>query len=176
MSASPRAEEGQLERLAVLELKNMIQGQVTREEVGFLTNELRSILSQLPPERFVVMTRESMAVMIDPSVRLEDCVGTCEVDTGRMLGAEWIVTGEVVRFGSSLRVSLKLHNTHTGQLLYGSSAKGKDIEELELPLQIEGVRLMGEVSPFVKQRLAALAGEDPTAQLKALREGALRAR
>lgn len=175
LSASPQAEEGRLERVAVLELKNMIKGQVTQEEVGFLTSELRSILSQLPPERFVVMTRESMAVMIDPSVRLEDCVGTCEVDTGRILGAEWIITGEVVRFGSSLRVSLKLHNTHTGQLLYGSSAKGKGIEDLEQPIQIEGLRLMGEVSPFVKRRLAELAGDDPAAQLKALREGALRA-
>lgn len=175
LSVSTKTPPGELERVAVLELKNLMREQVSADEVGFLTNELRSVLSLLPKERFMVMTRESIAVLIDPSVRIEDCVGTCEVDTGRMLGAQWIVTGEVVRFGSSLRVALKLHDTQTGQLLYGASARGKDLEELESALTLETLTLMGEMSPFMKQRLDEIAGDDPDARLKAVRSGALRA-
>jgi TolB-like protein len=175
LSVSTKTAPGEFERVAVLELKNLMREQVSAEEVGFLTNELRSVLSLLPKERFLVMTRESIAMLIDPSVRIEDCVGTCEVDTGRMLGAQWIVTGEVVRFGSSLRVALKLHDTQTGQLLYGASARGKDLEELESALTLETLTLMGEMSPFMKQRLDEIAGDDPDARLKAVRSGALRA-
>jgi len=47
---------------------------------------------------------------------LEECQGECEVDTGRRLGADLIVSGEVLRFGSGLRINLKLHDVKSGQL------------------------------------------------------------
>ena len=68
---------------------------ISRDEVSFLTNEVRRVVGYLPTERFLVMTKESMAVMIEPGKTLEDCVGQCEVETGRLLNAEWIITGEL---------------------------------------------------------------------------------
>ena len=134
--------KGELQRVAVLELINRAPTLVTADEVKYLTNELRSVASYLPRDQYLVLTKESLEVLIDPKLKLEDCVGSCEVKVGRLVGAKWIITGEVVRFGESLRVSLKLHQTETGQFLKGESLKGKTVGQLEESLHHSALNLM----------------------------------
>ena len=107
-------------------------------------------------------------VLIDPNTTLEDCVGTCEVETGRTLGADWILTGEVIRFGKSLRVSVKLHDTHSGQYLAGDSLKGRDVEELELSIKLSTLKLIYKISPAFEREIKARAGDTLEGQLACL--------
>ena len=161
---------GKTQRIAVLELMNKAPQQVTRDEVSYLTNELRTVASYLPSPRFLVLTQESLEALIDPSMKLEDCVGSCAVETGRTVGARWILTGEVVRFGSSLRVSLKLHDTKSGHFLKGAAVKGKSVEDLEQELHIQALSLVKEVSSEWGQWLDQVAPDDLSTQLKHLRQ------
>ena len=160
---------GDVERLAVLELVNRAPQQVSRDEVSYLTNELRTVASYLPSPKYLVLTQESLEALIDPSMKLEDCVGSCAVETGRIVGARWILTGEVVRFGSSLRVSLKLHDTQSGHFLKGAAVKGKSVEELEQDLHTQALSLVKEVSPKWGKWLDRVAPHDLPKQLKHLR-------
>ena len=116
-----------------------------------------------------MLTKESLESLIDPSVSLEDCVGSCAVETGRMVGARWILTGEVVRFGKSLRVSLKIHDTEGGHFLKGAAVKGRSVEELEEALHTQALTLIKEVSPEWGRWLDRVAPNDLKAQLKHLR-------
>lgn len=138
---------GESQRVAVLELLNRAPTLVSKDEVSYLTNELRTVASFLPVSKYLVLTQESLEVLIDPSTTLEECVGSCAVETGRLVGARWILTGEVVRFGQSLRVSLKVHDTKSGQFLKGASIKGKSVEDLESDLQLQALTLIKEISP-----------------------------
>ena len=161
---------GKTQRIAVLELMNRAPQQVTSDEVSYLTNELRTVASYLPAPRFLVLTQESLETLIDPSMKLEDCVGSCAVETGRIVGARWILTGEVVRFGSSLRVSLKLHDTKSGHFLKGAAVKGKSVEDLEQELHAQALSLVKEVSPEWGQWLDQIAPNDLPAQIKHLQQ------
>jgi len=125
---------GESQRVAVLELLNRAPTLVSKDEVSYLTNELRTVASFLPVSKYLVLTQESLEVLIDPSTTLEECVGSCAVETGRLVGARWILTGEVVRFGQS-----KVHDTKSGQFLKGASIKGKSVEDLESDLQIQAL-------------------------------------
>jgi len=149
---------------------NRAPQQVTSDEVSYLTNELRTVASYLPAPRFLVLTQESLETLIDPSMKLEDCVGSCAVETGRIVGARWILTGEVVRFGSSLRVSLKLHDTKSGHFLKGAAVKGKSVEDLEQELHAQALSLVKEVSPEWGQWLDQIAPNDLPAQIKHLQQ------
>ena len=51
------------------------------------------------------MTQENIEVLLPPNTKLEDCTSECQVETGRTIGARYIITSEVLRFGSSLRIS-----------------------------------------------------------------------
>ena len=142
---------------------------VSRDEVAYLTNELRTVASYLPSPKYLVLTQESLEALIDPSKSIEDCVGSCAVETGRLVGARWILTGQVVRFGSSLRVSLKLHDTKSGQFLKGAAVKGKSVEDLERELHVQALSLTKEVAPKWGRWLDQVAPQDLEAQLKRLR-------
>jgi hypothetical protein len=65
---------------------------------------------------------------------LEECQGECEVDTGRLLGADLIVTGDMLRVGSHLKLDLRIHDTRSGQLVAGSTASGSSVDELDADL------------------------------------------
>jgi len=118
--------------MAVLELHSKLKDKAREEiDAGYLTDVVRATaLKSVPGLR--VMTRENMTVLLEAAgKKLEDCEGECEVDTGRKLGADLVVTGEVLRFGTSYKLTLRLHETHDGQLLSGSQAAGATADELD---------------------------------------------
>ena len=94
-----------------------------------------------------VMTRENMLVLIDASAG--HCVreGECDVETGRNIGADRVVSGEVVRFGGSLRLTLALYDTHSGRLLRTAEAAAPDERGLADGLPGAVARLMAGWGP-----------------------------
>ncbi len=118
--------------LAVLEIKSKLGGaEAASVDAAYLTDVIRSAaLEALPGLR--VMTRENMFVLVQSAGKsLADCEGECEVDTGRKLGADLVVSGELLKFGSKFKLDLRLHDTREGRLLSGAQASGKSVDELD---------------------------------------------
>ena len=65
------------------------------------------------------MTKENIYELLPPDKKkdLSACIGECAVETGRNIGADFVVAGEIVRFAGEIRVSFSLHDTHEGNLL-----------------------------------------------------------
>ena len=162
--AKPKA----VERIAVLELGN--KAGVDEGELGYLTDLLRQAAGRLPKEHYLVMTKDNILVMLPPGKTLKDCEGTCAVDTGKRLGAHWVLVGEVVRFGVSLRVTLNLHHTSTGALRGSDVIKGRSLTDLEGPLQRSALSLFSEIdarvgrSASLARALAEIDGQATTPQ------------
>jgi hypothetical protein len=78
------------------------------------------------------MTRENVIVLLGAAGKsLADCEGECEVDTGRRLGADYVVSGDLLKIGTSYKLDLRLHETKDGQLVSGTAASGKSVDELD---------------------------------------------
>ena len=132
-------------KIAVLEFRN--PAGLAEQEVDYITDLARSAAARLPPTRYFVMTRENILEQLPPDTDLATCVGECEVETGRNVGADLVLTGEVVRFGRSLRTVMRLHDTRTGRLVGTERASGKEVDALEGPVEQAATRLLGRVTP-----------------------------
>jgi hypothetical protein len=129
-------------KVAVLELKNHTR-ELSPENVQYLTDVVRQAALRAATGADV-MTRENLLVLLEASgKKIEECEGECEVDTGRRIGADAVVSGELQRFGSQYKVSLRLHDTHVGKLLASSNGGGRSIDELEQSVQKAAVELFG---------------------------------
>lgn len=116
--------------LAVLDLRAYTK-EVTPDQARYFTDLVRSATLRAAPG-LEVMTRENVLVLLKASGKsLEDCEGECEVDTGRRLGADLIVTGEIQSIGKRLKIALRLHDTREGRLLSSTIASGNSMEELD---------------------------------------------
>lgn len=113
--------------VAVLEIRNKVAtGEV---DAGYLADTVRTAALDAGAK---VMTRENMLVLLKSSgKKLEDCEGECEVDTGRRLGADLVVSGEVLKFGSKYKLDLRMHDTASGQLVSAAQASGKSLDDLD---------------------------------------------
>ena len=117
-------------KLAVLDLRSYSKD-VPPDNVRYFTDLVRSATLQYAPG-LEVMTRENVIVLLQSTGRkLEDCEGECEVDTGRRLGADFIVTGEIQKVGRRLKISLRLHGTRGGRLLSSTIASGNSVDDLD---------------------------------------------
>ena len=101
-------------RIAVLELK----GKLTRGHLSVMSDKVRSgVLLAMQGKDYVVMSRENMAVLLkDMGLDCDSVEGECEVETGRNIGAAYVVSGAVEDVGGGLLlVSLKVHDTASGR-------------------------------------------------------------
>ena len=129
--------------MAVLELRNELEGPDRNLlDAAFLTDIVRQQALEAVPS-LKLITRENVLTLLEASgKRLEECEGECEVDTGRRLGADVIATGELLRFGNGFRANLRLHDTHSAQLLSAAVASGDSPEALEKDLTRAVAKLM----------------------------------
>jgi hypothetical protein len=135
----PVASAAETRRVAVLELQN--PAGVQPQEVGYLTDVVRTAGLRLDQGRWLVLTRENLLQLLPPGRDLASCVGDCEVETGRNVGADHVVAGEVVRFDGSLRVSLRLYDTASGALVAAERAQADTLGAIEPRLEEAAGRL-----------------------------------
>lgn len=146
-----------LDKIAVLELQN--NAELTDQENRFLTDVLRGAALSLPPSHYLVMTRESVLDFLPPGADLGKICSeaNCEVALGRKLGADYVVSGELLRFGGRLKASVKLHDTQSGALMGRHSAEATSVAEMEGALASAGIRLFSALA--TGRSLAAGAGQ-----------------
>jgi TolB-like protein len=132
--AQPKEQPPARPLLAVLELDNRLSdSKEDRDSRSYLTDLIRNRAKDLLPW-LEVITRENVTALLSAQGKtIDECQkeGECEVQTGARLGADYVVSGGVLRVGGELRLLVKLHDTHTKGLLKGLTIPGKDIRELE---------------------------------------------
>ena len=106
---------------------------ITREEKMYLTDVLRSeAVMTLPAEQnYTIMTRENINMMLPPGKAIEECEGSCLVETGKNISADYVAQGRVGRFDGSLTITVELYETATSKLIGSFSSKGDNIGLLE---------------------------------------------
>ena len=118
----------------------------------YYSDKVRGSIQDRAPQLFV-MTRESTEVLLKQFGKtLAECTGECEVETGKKLGADFVVSGRITRAGSRLALTMRLHATATGELLKTAEALGKDADAL-----VDGA------DAAVATLLVPLVGEAPSA-------------
>jgi formylglycine-generating enzyme required for sulfatase activity len=140
--AAPELEQSP-NRLAVLDFQNRTSSTITSDEVLYLSDLVRGAARRsLPAERFVLMTRDNIQELLPDGRTLADCVGECAVETGRKIGADLVVTGEVTTFGGQLRVTVNLHEMKNGNLLGQVVAGATDVLGVESDLKAKVMELL----------------------------------
>lgn len=131
--AQPRppaaAPQGRRIALAVLEFENEIQGNEI-DRVYFSDQVRGAARDEVPSAQ--VMTRENTQQLLKTyGKRLEDCSGECEVETGKLLSADYVISGRITRVGTRYKLTLRMHDTANGTLLSAKTASGKTVDELD---------------------------------------------
>ena len=103
------------EYIAVLD----VEGSVSEAIKVQLADETRAgTLSALPQKDYTVLTRENMLSVLNDQNKDATCFeGSCEVEIGRNIGADFIISGQVVQIEGTYLYSVKIHNTQTGALV-----------------------------------------------------------
>jgi formylglycine-generating enzyme required for sulfatase activity len=136
----PAISQTPVKRLAVLEFKGeSIKGEV----LDTFADAVRGgAVEALAGRRVQVMTRENMMVLLKDMGKKDCSEGDCEVETARNIGADFVVSGSVVRIDAAFVVTLKLHETKGGSLLASDQIEARSQIELLRQLREKGRNLV----------------------------------
>lgn len=120
---------------------------ITLEEKQYLTDVLRSeAVKTLPAEQnYTIMTRENISMMLPPGKAVEDCEGSCLVETGKNISADYVAQGHVGRFANNLTITVELYETAGNKLMGSFSSKAPDIESLEVEIRQKSQGLFSKI-------------------------------
>ena len=117
----------------------------------YLTNVLREqAVLVLPAEQdWTIMTRENIQQMLPPGKSVEECEGSCIVETAKNIAAEYVCQARVGSFGEKLTLSAELYETAGNKLIASFNGRGGDVEEL--------LKVIEEKSPAFFRRVKDLS-------------------
>ena len=119
-------------RLAILEFKGT---KIESEVLENFSDEVRGgAVEGLAGRGVLVMTRESMMVLLKEMGKKECNEGDCEVETAKNIGADFVVSGSVARIDGVYVVTLKLFETAKANLLATNRIEAK--RQLEVSRQL----------------------------------------
>jgi hypothetical protein len=115
------------------------------------------------PQLFV-MTRESTEALLQANGKsMSDCTGECEVEVGRKLGADYIVSGRITKVGTRQILTVRLFSTADGALLGDEEADGKTEDQLVDEAKIA----LGKLIKPLSVESPSAAGGPPASPAKA---------
>ena len=80
--------------------------------------------------QYLTNVLREQAVKELPGKAIEDCEGSCLVETGKNIAADYICQARVGRFGTSLTLSAELYETAGNKLIASFNGRGQNVEEL----------------------------------------------
>jgi hypothetical protein len=138
--------------VAVLEFHQK-KGLLSADEIRYLTDLARKAALDAIGHEYDIITEESLEALLKGHGKtLSKCLeGACEVELGRKIGADLVISGRIVRAFGALKLTLKVHRTMPPKLLGASTrsvARNADLEaavrsgcaELLLPVAGAGPR------------------------------------
>jgi hypothetical protein len=110
-----------------------------------LRDGLRSAIKQVLPSARPLAPESIEQLAQSNQIDLSKCEGLCEVDTGKILGVELLVSGEVTLRGDQLQLQLRLLEIPSGEELSEKSVDGPTVDALKGQLLVLAEDLF---SPF----------------------------
>lgn len=96
----------------------------------YFSDKVRGLVGEEVPS-FFVMTRESTEALLQAQGKtMADCVGECEVEIGRKLGADYVISGRLTKLSKRLALTLRLHSTTEGRLIASKEAVAANTDSL----------------------------------------------
>lgn len=129
---------------------------IGRSEKMFLTDKLRERAKAVLPAYmgYVVMTRENINAMLPPGKSIEDCEGSCLVETGKNISADYVAQARVGKFGKQLTLTMELYETAGNNLVGSFTARTSDAEGLLEEIERESdkffAKILGDASVGLK--------------------------
>jgi hypothetical protein len=134
--------------LAVLEIVPASEvEELTINETRLLSDELRrQAVNILPAGEFTILTRDGIMALIPPDEKEAECLAeSCAVEIGRVIGVEYISSGQIAKFAGKLSLTVELYETMGGRLLGSFLTYGTGIEGLMETIKAESPAMFEKV-------------------------------
>lgn len=129
LSIESKAVAEEIKRIAVLEFRGV---GIEQPLLLKLSDQSRVAASEIfSQNEYLIITRESIQQILSDMGKDSSCMeGECELEIGRNIQADIIVTGDIINTEGTYFLTLKIYNTSTNVLLKAKNVESENFKEL----------------------------------------------
>lgn len=148
---------------------------IGRSEKVFLTDKLRDRAKAVLPAYmgYVIMTRENINAMLPPGKSIEECEGSCLVETGKNISADYVAQARVGKFGKQLTLTVELYETAANNLVASFTTRKDDAVGLLEDIEKEADVFFGKILPATSAKSKAASIDEKKFSLDNMTENIL---
>ena len=131
------------QRVAVLEFRGVGIDENILHKLSDQTR--RAATETLPQQEYIILTRENILMILDDMGKDVSCFeGSCEVEIGRNIGSDLLVTGNILKIEQHYSLTLTLYRTQDGSVLGMKEIYTENLLELTKQTHLTSVSLFTE--------------------------------
>jgi formylglycine-generating enzyme required for sulfatase activity len=157
LAAPVRAEQ---QKIAVLEFEVQKGLEIDRRT---FSERVQNAARRAAPDLFVMTSANIETLVRGAGKTIEQCEGQCAVDTGRLIGADIVISGRISRVGRTYAISMQMYETASGELKGGEDVAAKTEDELLAASESAAERLLAPLAGGTATEKAPAAGARPSA-------------
>jgi hypothetical protein len=159
------------ERIAILN-SNSLNKNITYEDIDFISEEIRSaIFYSISRTKYDLMQKETITEFLRDN-DMSYCTSTCEIETGRVLGADYILTSSIYRLDDVFNLKIKVFDIEDGSTLDMFDVSSSTIYDLSSEISnIDFAKVFGKDNILAQHKDQLEALEARNAELVAKATG-----
>jgi hypothetical protein len=131
------------QKLAVLEFEVQKGLEIDRRT---FSGRVQNAARRAAPNLFV-MTQANIETLVRAAGKsLEQCEAQCAVDTGRLIGADIVISGRIPRVGRTYAIWMQMYETASGELKGGEEVSARTEDELLAASESAAERLLAPLT------------------------------
>jgi hypothetical protein len=158
------------ERIAILNA-NSLNKDITNEDVDFISEEIRSaIFYSISKTKYDLIQKETITQFLNENAT-SICTSSCEIETGKILGADYILTSSIYNLDNTFSLKIKVFDIEDGSTLDMFSVSSSAIHDLSSEISsIDFASVFGKdnILALHKDQLKALEVRNTELEMKAI--------
>ena len=130
-------------------LETLGDSSLTLKEKQYVTDKIRNMaLNHLPRKNYDIITRENILVMLPPDKELYECEGSCIVETGKNISADYVGEARIEKNFEQYTVVVELYETATGKLCGSLTEQRPTIESILMAIEEGSEKIFGNIKGY----------------------------
>ncbi len=118
-------------KIAILNTIN--KAKLEKETVDFLNQMIHKVFAKYLKDSYQILGREEIQTILDnsPPINVENCIEECEVETGVLIKAKFVLASTISKKASTYSFNVKIFDTQSKKILNSKKLQAEKIDDIE---------------------------------------------
>ncbi len=146
-------------KVAILHTIN--QAKIEKKSVEYLNQMLNKLFEKYLQKSHIILSKDKIQEILEqlPAIQVETCIEQCEVESGLLVKADYVVASKITKTDSIYHLKISLFDTKAKTKIITQKLESDDLEAMEAFIFTDLKELIYKIDPSIKNQEPHVSNE-----------------